>query len=493
METYDFVVVGSGASGLTAALLLAMSGKKTLLLEKEPRLGGSLSRFRRQGVPFDTGFHFTGGLADGGLLADMLKILGIRDRITPAFLPKEDATRFIFEKDDLSFSLPYGIKQTESRLLEYFPGEKAGITEYLKRVRSVCDRTASMSLSHTITVTEWLDEDFISLQEVLDELIGNAHLQTLLSGFSMCYGVRPKEISFANHARICLFLYESVARVEGGGQAFVQAFQEKLDELGVHTLCDRRIESCADLRDRHAHRFVLNSGEEIAFEKCILTIHPKEILKILPGKLLSPAFLSRVGDFESSIGFFGIFGATERPSAKEDYSRSIVSLFPSTDVNEMLSPALERDSALVILQSPEEVDGRACYAVSALEPSAFENVAQWKNSRRGRRPQSYLDYKRERADRILERMDSVIPRSKFRLLDTASVLTFRDYLHTPDGSAYGVKQKMGQFNLIGKLPVRNMYAAGQSSILPGVLGAMMSSFLVIRSVLGKESFGRFFQ
>ncbi len=38
------------------------------------------------------------------------------------------------------------------------------------------------------------------------------------------------------------------------------------------------------------------------------------------------------------------------------------------------------------------------------------------------------------------------------IIDAGSMLTFKEYLNSPDGSAYGVKQKMGQFNLIGKLP-----------------------------------------
>jgi phytoene dehydrogenase-like protein len=70
------------------------------------------------------------------------------------------------------------------------------------------------------------------------------------------------------------------------------------------------------------------------------------------------------------------------------------------------------------------------------------------------------------------------------------MLTFREYLNSPDGSAYGVKQKMGQFNLIGKLPLHNLYTAGQSALLPGIIGGMMSSLIVGRAVLGKEQYGK---
>ena len=76
------------------------------------------------------------------------------------------------------------------------------------------------------------------------------------------------------------------------------------------------------------------------------------------------------------------------------------------------------------------------------------------------------------------------------VVDAGSMLTFKDYLNSPDGTAYGVKQKMGQFNIIGKLRLNNLYVAGQSALLPGIIGAMMSSLIVGRQVLGKEQYGR---
>jgi len=339
--------------------------------------------------------------------------------------------------------------------------------------------------------TEWLDEDFVTLQDVLNELTQNDHLKALLSAFCMCYGVKPSEISFANHSRMCQLFYESVARVQDGGEAFIQAFKERLAEQGVQIQCNSHIVECADIRNDHAHRFVLDDGEEISFDNCLFTIHPKEVLKILPSELLSRAFKNRIEDFEPSAGFFCVFGATEPNVADETLGDSIVSLFPSTDVNEMLDPMANGDSALVVMRSPEAYENKEYSAVSAFEPSFFEEVSEWKDSRSGKRPQSYLDYKEARARRIMERLQILVPEEQFRLIDTASVLTFKDYLHTPDGSAYGIKQKVGQFNLFGKIPVRNMYVAGQSSILPGVLGAMMSSFIVVRAILGKDSFGRF--
>ena len=74
------------------------------------------------------------------------------------------------------------------------------------------------------------------------------------------------------------------------------------------------------------------------------------------------------------------------------------------------------------------------------------------------------------------------------MLDSASILTYRDWLHSPTGAAYGIKQKTRQINLVGRLPLTNLFAAGQSAILPGVVGAMMSSFVVCRGLLGISSY-----
>ena len=65
MKKYDDIVVGSGISGMTLALLLGLNGHSVLLLEKSSHIGGSMARFYREKIPFDTGFHFTGGFSQG--------------------------------------------------------------------------------------------------------------------------------------------------------------------------------------------------------------------------------------------------------------------------------------------------------------------------------------------------------------------------------------------------------------------------------------------
>lgn len=493
MKKYDCMVVGSGASGLTMSLLLAMSGYQVLLIEKSSVIGGSLSRFTRKGIPFETGFHFTGGLHEGGILCNILELLGLRDSIEPLFMPDSAQNQFFFESHGKGFEHPTGIVAIKDRFKGYFPAEAKAVDHYFDKVKSVCERTPSLNLRENIIAPPTLDEDYLSLDSVLRDLTSNELLRGLLAGYAMCYGVRPAEMSFANHSRIVMSFYESIAFVKDGGDAFVRAFRNKLEAFGVDIMCNTFITELADIRDNSVGRFILNSGEEIDATSCVFTIHPKDVLGLLPEKHYSKAFSNRISAFESSIGLFSAF-ATFKPGCEDpEPNSSVLSIFPDADVNTLLDPAYTGIPALVMVKSPNVGEGSSHgKGICIVEPSFFDRVSQWSDSRVGKRPDDYREYKRERIECIKEHLFSVAPyyRDTLDFLDAGSVLTFRDYLCSPDGSAYGIKQKMGQFNMIGKLPLHNLFAAGQSSLLPGVIGAMMSSLIVGRAIIGKEQYGK---
>lgn len=495
MNHYDNIVVGSGVSGLSLALLLALNGKKVLLLEKGWYLGGSMTRFKKKGIPFDTGFHFTGAFTEGGILHDMLVALGIRDDIEPYFLDDPKSNRYVFEQDQKAYDFPRGVEAFKKSLKEYFPNEHKGIDRYFELSEKCYKGTLSLNLHKITQPANVLEEDFVSLSSVLDSIITDEHLKGILATYCMCYGVRPSEISFANHARVAYGLYEAVARVKDGGDAFVNAFCKAMNPLDVDIRLRTYIQECQDIQDRHVGKFILNTGEEVSCNECIFTIHPDSILKTLPEEHLTKAFVERVRDFEPSLGFFSLYGVLRTDNPDEPLNPAITSLLPMANVDQVLDPQSDKPTALVVLTSNEMVDGKLHKIITALEPSYFKDVEEWENTKLKRRPEAYNAYKQKRVDEIVKRITDFYPEYKDRIevVEAASMLSYRDFLHSPDGTAYGVKQKIGQINLFGRLPFRNLYASGQSAVLPGVVGAMMSSFIISRVILGKEVYDKFIQ
>lgn len=482
--TYDHVVVGAGISGLTAALLLAQQKHRVLIIEKAPAIGGSMVRFPINGIPFETGFHFTGGLAPKGLLFDMLKALGVEDRIKPVPFAEEDCTRFVFEDSGNTYAFAGDRAGAMAELKRKFPEEAKSISTYFVKLDAVCEATTSMNLRSIGQSMHMSDEDYMSLTSVLDELFQSSELKAILGGYCLCYGVSPTEISFAKHARMCQGMHDGIVRVEDGGDAFVAALKEKLDDAGVEVRCKTSVVSCEEIESANVGAFRLNNGDLVRFESAVLTIHPQAILDLLPRERLRPAFVKRVEGFQSSFGFFAVFGTCDAPELLDNF---VLLGLPESDLNALFTPGDRDADSMLFCISGQEKKTRT---LTILEAACPEDYAAWADSSLKRRPAAYNDFKARKTERIVERVTRLVPELKghFQPLESSTPLTFRDYLNSPDGSAYGVKQLMGQFNLLDRLPLKNLRAAGQSSVLPGVMGAMVSSFIVCRTMGDAEKF-----
>jgi len=490
MKNYNDIVVGSGVSGLSIALLLGMQGRKVLLIEKARQIGGCLSRFYKQGIPFDTGFHFTGGLNEGGMFESMLKVLGIKEMIHPLFLTRPQDSCYIFEKENYTFSVPAGGDNIKHEMQSRFPHDHAGIEEFFRRMKMVCDKTTTMDMARIALSPETTEADFVTLQQVLDELITDKLLQAMLSIYTLCYGTSPKDISFANHARAALALYESVAMVDKGGDAFIQAFKEKFKSVDVEILCNCEIVECIDATKDAIRRFVLSNGDTVEADDAVFTIHPQKVLNLLPKQFLSKAFIERIDAFQPSMGFFSIFAVIE---GEMDFQAAMATVLPFADVNKFFDITYNGIPALAVARRTEQFNGKVCNIFNAFAMSHFNSVEKWQGSALHKRPADYYDFKARETEAIKARLESIYPQyvGRIKICDSSTMLTFRDYLYSPDGCAYGIKQKIGQYNLFGKLPIRNLYACGQSSVLPGVAGAMLSSFVLARALVGKDEYARF--
>lgn len=77
---YDAIVVGAGIGGLSVAALLSRGGVKTLVLERNPFLGGRCTSYRKEGCVIDTFIHMF-ARCEQGPFGEVLRRAGMADAI----------------------------------------------------------------------------------------------------------------------------------------------------------------------------------------------------------------------------------------------------------------------------------------------------------------------------------------------------------------------------------------------------------------------------
>src|SRR6056297_1478835 len=152
-EIYDFIVIGSGMGGLTAASLLAKDGHSVLILEAALAIGGCSSSYYRKGYIFESGATTLIGFDEHQPLKKLEETLGItipKVKLNPSMkvhLDGKEITRYE-DRDEW-------IKES----IRHFGEEKAQQTFWKKAFR-VADVVWRVSEKNTAfppqSATDWI-------------------------------------------------------------------------------------------------------------------------------------------------------------------------------------------------------------------------------------------------------------------------------------------------------------------------------------------------
>jgi all-trans-retinol 13,14-reductase len=483
---HDFVVIGAGAAGVASAITLAQNGYRVALVEKAAHTAPVLRGFSRGGVQFDTGFHYTGGLAAGGPLDVFLRYLGVADRLSTFAFAEEAFDLFRCESRQFEFHFPVGYRRIEESLCSAFPGEAAAIGSYLAQVRSACAELPYVNLDAEIDDGSALKRVIgATLRETLDALTGNELLKSLLSMHCLLYGVSSGEVSFVQHAAIVGNYYRSVHGIRGGGLSLARAFDARLAELGVEVLCGSEATGLEVAAGGALSAVRLADGERLACRGAVATLHPRLLLELAPPGTFRPAYRKRLGLLEETVSAFLCFAANENPLPSLSGANRFFLPDPASVHDLGRRPPGESPLYLSAAYRGVESEPGGFIGIS---PADFAETAAWEGSRRGARPEEYRRFK----ERCLERMQGQIERcypelaAGARYLEGATPLTLRDYCGSPAGGLYGVKHRVGQYNPSPVTRLPGLFLAGQAVVAPGVMGAVLSGLLACGSVLGHD-------
>lgn len=183
---YDAIVIGGGLAGLTCANALLNKGKRVCVIEKEPKVGGCQSYFRRNGFTFESCLHSVAETYEGGPVVNVLKSIGVE---VPSFVRLDPAFHYIFP--DKTYMVPKKMQDYKDYLKKEFPEEISGIDGMF----DVMDRIY-LGLGKLPEITPIIkDNAGLVFQDLLDKFVKDRKLQAVISGFWGYLGIPPSRVS----------------------------------------------------------------------------------------------------------------------------------------------------------------------------------------------------------------------------------------------------------------------------------------------------------
>ena len=473
------VIIGAGLGGLQCAYILAKNGMDVTVLEQDAVIGGCLQSFRRGDVVFDTGFHYVGGLREGESLYPLFRYFNLLD------LPWQALDEDCFDEvviGDRSFKLAVGHQRFVDTLAEVFPHEREGLQQYAAFLKQVGDHILDSFLPRDAAD---FYSDSLFARSAYEFLCGTIHdplLRQVLSGSSLKLELAKDSLPLYVFAQINNSFIQSAWRLRGGGQQIADHLAADFTRMGglVRTRAGvTRIEE----KDGRGIGVWVNNEEFIEADTIICDIHPKEVMRLLADSpSLRRIYRRRIESLEETFGMF-----TANIRLKEDalpyLNRNIYIHREGMDLwanDQMVNSQIV--NSLMVSFYPDQP------ALDLLTPVAWRQVAQWSEQR----DEAYKAFKEQKAEECIRLAESRLPelRGAIEQVYTSSPLTYRRYMSTHEGSAYGIRKDWRSpitTVLAPKTPIENVLLTGQNLNLHGVLGVSMTSVITAAQLIGMET------
>lgn len=480
---YDVIVIGGGLGGLECAHILSRSGKSVLVLEKGAQPGGCIQSYRRGGMSFDTGFHYVGGLGEGQSLHAAFKLLGLLR------LPWKQLDR-VFDQvtvGNRTFSFCQGYDAFVEALAADFPEEREGLKSYASLLRTVEEHQLdglNPSLSETLLPAGLFEK---GAYQYLEETFHNAMLINVLGGTSLKMELCRESLPLFTFLHGNSSFIESSWRLKGDGSLIADSLVNDIRAYGGEVVCHAEVQELIE-KDGRLVQAICADGTVYEGDLFISDVHPAVTCGwIRQSRKMRKAYRNRICNLENTFGMLTVSLVMKPQTLKYfNYNRYV---YRHPDVWTFWQEGGPVGGILMTCRMPE--DGEYTRQVDLLTPMVWDECGQWSDTRVGRRGDAYKEMKERRADECIALAETVAPgfREMVSVRYISTPLTYRDYVSSPHGSAYGVRKDFRnpmQTVLSPRTPVPNLYLTGQNLVLHGLHGVTMTSLFTCAEIVGKE-------
>ncbi|AWV99157.1 phytoene desaturase family protein [Arcticibacterium luteifluviistationis] len=496
MAKFDYVIIGSGLGGLECAYILSKEGFSVCVLEKNRQLGGSLQIFVRDKAIFDTGVHYLGGLEAGQNLNQFFKYFEIMDKLNLHKMDENGFDRISFDNDPKEYKHAQGYENFVEQLAVDFPEERGAIELYAEKIREVCDYFPMYRLREANTDgglgVKYLD---VNAKDFIASITENKKLQMVLAGSNPLYAGDGEKTPLYVHALVVNTYIESSYKCIDGGSQIERHLTKNVKKLGGVVRNYAEVVEIVE-KDGKVQYVLLADGEKVEGENFISNIHPANTMKMLVSNRIKKAYRGRVENLKNSSSAFVLDVVLKPGTFKYKnynyYHFSREDVWHSVNVKGEMWP----DSYCVFVPRSSKPTEYAD-SLTVLSYMKFEEVAQWQDTfstiphARESRGQGYEDFKKQRAEKLLDVIYKRIPelRNCVKSFTAGTPLTYRDYIGTDDGSLYGISKDYNEplktfISPTTKIP--NLFFTGQNLNMHGILGVTVGAVRTCEAILGQD-------
>lgn len=488
MEKYDVIIIGSGLGGLECGTILSKEGLKVCVLEKNPLFGGALQTYKRKGRKIDTGIHYLGSLEDGQFLNQNFRYLGIMDKLSLKKLDEELFDKIIFKNKPYHYAMrDEGFVEA---LAQDFPSEREGLRRYVDKLKRVCKSVSVDNLKKGYIVDGSFEKFGVSAAAVIEDCTKNETLRNVLASTSLLHSNIKEKSSFYEHAMVMYSYLEGAYRCVDGSMQIADELIRQIKSHGGEVLNNSEVTRIL-VKDEAIYGVEVNSSEILLADNVISNVHPKTTLSLVEeNQSIKRIYRSRINTLENSYGIF-----TLNLLMKEnhiDYLNHNVYIHQTDNVwFDKGYDIGKTSSCLITMNATSEENQQSADVISIMSPMYFSEVEKWANSKPEHRGAEYLDFKRSKQEELLE----LISRFGYDYSDgfdyafSTTPLSYRDYIGTPGGSAFGI---IKDFNnplvclIAPKTKLKGLLFTGQNINVHGALGVTVSSIYTCAELIGLE-------
>jgi len=489
MVKYDYIIIGAGIGGLSAACFLSKYNKKVLIIEKHDKVGGFCTSFSRKGTLFDCGIEGLHELEPNETIPQFIKFLGgnieseIREENICCYIKnkkytfrhnhlKEDMiSQFPNDKEDIEklFSIFYGIME------QALSDNKAPVPPYDMNIVELIKFGIHNMVNKPLMMKYGLND----FKNVIWKLVKNKEIVEII------YSKAPYDMLFFGFA-YRWWAMKSTYYPKGGMQNIADA----LKQIAINNGCDLFIntEVTEILFENNKTQGIKTKNGDIYYaDKIISNASPMftnslilseckkktKMEKTYKNKEIFPSaclLLLVVNDISSLNGNNYIYiGSDENDKV------------PLKDINP--------NNASIVIQVLNKKPNDKYIPITALIPIPYEYNNYWNTFNAKERKEEYYKLKKEVQDILLNRIYEKLGNEfKENIIhsELSTPLTFERYTNSTNGSFMGFaynKKSFGKF-LRQKTDIPGLFLVGQWTFPGfGVAGVIASGYYLAKDLL----------